>query len=173
MAGGRAVRTYERREGGRQQRADGERAARCWRKRGAGRRDVGRRLEHLTHINERLLSAFCVAMREQFAAGKFAPRSDAAEPRARFRFRLSECTTCSRKCYLAKESTTTIMLLTLCLIARFASERAFKRTGRREINGGSPSLEPSVNSHRLLYNILNRELLIYRSCIRVVSKNKY
>lgn len=43
------------------------------RKRGAGR-DVGRRLEHLTHINERLLSAFYVAMREQFAAGKFAPR---------------------------------------------------------------------------------------------------
>lgn len=40
---------------------------------------MGRRLEHLTHINERLLSAFCVAMREQFAAEKFAPQSDDAK----------------------------------------------------------------------------------------------
>lgn len=42
------------------------------RKRRVGR-GIGRRLGHLTHINERLLSAFYVAMREQFAVGKFAP----------------------------------------------------------------------------------------------------
>lgn len=42
----------------------------------------GRRRGHLTHINERLLSAFCVAMREQFAARRsFAPQSDDAKPR--------------------------------------------------------------------------------------------
>jgi len=64
----------------------GERAARTEREtemqtekeRGVGR-GVERRLEHLTHINERLLSAFYVAMREQFAAGKFAPRGMTAQ----------------------------------------------------------------------------------------------
>jgi hypothetical protein len=67
VAGGRAARTEKRQKCRR-------RKSEMRRKRGAGG-DAGRRLGHLTHINERLLSAFCVAMREQFVAGKFAPQS--------------------------------------------------------------------------------------------------
>lgn len=41
-----------------------------------GRGRTRRHLGHLTHINERLLSAFRVSARESFAAGKFAPQSN-------------------------------------------------------------------------------------------------